>query len=430
MGVALRPIPEVTAGASAGGIPHPAVLELATVAGGLALAVLAGLEGSPAWQAARVGGIGAVTSVLIATELSAAPRRRGHLALLGGVPAIAIAGGFAPHVAKGGPVPVQLATVLLAVAGLVLTTGGAVAATRGRHRWRRAASAVVVVGAVAVVSVVVGPAVAATNVPRTAIGATPARVGLTYEDVSLQTDDGVTLAAWYVHTRNGAAVVLRHGAGSTRSDVLDEAAVLAGAGFGVLLVDARGHGESGGRAMDFGWHGDADVAAATDHLSRRPDVDPDRIGVVGMSMGGEEAVGASGANAAIRAVVAEGATARAAGDEAWLSDEYGVRGFVQEQLERVQDLVTDPLTSASVPTTMRTAVAASEGTRYLFVTAGERPDEAHAAAHVAAVAPDRVETWDVDGAGHTSGLASAPEEWARRVNAFLTDALLSDVDGP
>ena len=108
----------------------------------------------------------------------------------------------------------------------------------------------------------------------------------------------------------------------------------------------------------------------------------------------------------------------------------GVRGFVQEQLERAQDLVTDPLTSASVPTTMRAAVAASEGTRYLFVTAGERPDETHAAAHVAAVAPDRVETWEVDGAGHTAGLTTAPEEWAQRVSGFLTDALLSDVDAP
>jgi len=430
MGVVLHLVPPPTERGRAGFVRHPAVLEGATAACGLALVVLVGIEGSPAWQVVRMAGIGAVTSLLIAGELSVPPRWRGRLALVAGVPTMAIAGGFAPHLAKGGPVPVRLATIVLAIAGLVLTAGGADVATRGQHRFRRAASAVVVVAALAVVSFVVGPAIASTNVPRPEIGATPVQVGLAYEEVSLRTDDGVTLAAWYVPTDNGAAVVLRHGAGSTRSDVLDEAAVLAGGGFGVLLVDARGHGGSGGRAMDFGWHGDADIAAATDHLSSRPDVDPDRIGVVGLSMGGEEAVGASGANPAIRAVVAEGATARAAGDEAWLSDEYGVRGLVQEQLERAQDLATDPLTSASVPTTMRSAVAASDGTRYLLVTAGERPDEAHAAAHVEAAAPDRVETWEVDGAGHTAGLTTAPEEWARRVNGFLTDALLSDVAGP
>ena len=152
------------------------------------------------------------------------------------------------------------------------------------------------------------------------------------------------LAGWYVASTNRAAVVLLHGAGSTRSDVLDEAAVLAGHGFGVLMIDARGHGDSGGRAMDFGWHGDADIAAATRYLADRPDVDRQRIGVVGMSMGGEEALGASATNALIQAVVAEGATARSAADEAWLSDQFGVRGLMQEQLERLQDGVTDALT--------------------------------------------------------------------------------------
>lgn len=70
--------------------------------------------------------------------------------------------------------------------------------------------------------------------------------------------------------RTAGAIVLLHGAGSTRSDVLDQAAVLAHYGFGVLMIDARGHGDSGGRAMDFGWHGDADSAAATGYLRLTP----------------------------------------------------------------------------------------------------------------------------------------------------------------
>jgi pimeloyl-ACP methyl ester carboxylesterase len=220
-------------------------------------------------------------------------------------------------------------------------------------------------------------------------------------------------------------VVLLHGAGSTRSDVLDEAAVLAAAGFGVVMIDARGHGESGGRAMDFGWYGDADIAAATAYLATRPDVDRDRIGVVGLSMGGEEALGATGSDELIRAVVAEGATARSAADEAWLSDVYGFRGVLQEQLERVQDWVTDPLTSASPPASMRSAVESSQGTRYLLITAGGVADEGHAARYIGAGAPDRVETWTVDAAGHTAGLATAPEEWTARVTRFLSDALLT-----
>ena len=258
------------------------------------------------------------------------------------------------------------------------------AATRGRPLLRRIAVGAAVAVITALVMFVVSPAVAATNVPRPEIGATPASQGLAYEDVTLHTADAVALAGWYLPSANRAAVVLLHGAGSTRSDVLAQAAVLADAGFGVLMVDARGHGDSGGRAMDFGWHGDADIAAATAYLATRPDVDADRIGVVGMSMGGEEALGATATNRLIRAVVAEGATARAAADEAWLSDRFGVRGLLQEQLERVQDWVTDALTDASVPTSIRAAVEASGGTRYLLITAGNVPDEGHAAAYVAA----------------------------------------------
>ena len=189
------------------------------------------------------------------------------------------------------------------------------------------------------------------------------------------------------------------------------------------MIDARGHGESGGRAMDFGWHGDADIAAATAYLARRPDVQRDRIGLVGLSMGGEQALGASATNELVHAVVAEGATARTAADEAWLSDRYGLRGQPQEQLERAQDRVTDALTSASVPTSSRATVATSGQTRYLLITAGTVPDEGHSAAYVAAVAPGRVETWIVAGAGHAGGLSTAPDEWAEGVVGFLSDAL-------
>lgn len=81
-----------------------------------------------------------------------------------------------------------------------------------------------------------------------------------------------------------------------------------------LLYDARGHGRSDGRAMDFGWYGDEDIAGATAFLSDQSDVDADRIAAVGMSMGGEQAIGAAATNTDIRAVVAEGSTNRVASD--------------------------------------------------------------------------------------------------------------------
>jgi dienelactone hydrolase len=265
--------------------------------------------------------------------------------------------------------------------------------------------------------------VAATNVPSTEITSTPAAVGLEYESVTLTTADGVELAAWYLPGTNRAGVVVMHGAGSTRSDVLEQSAVLARHGYTLVLVDARGHGDSGGTAMDFGWYGDLDVAAGSEFLASRPEVDPGRIGVVGFSMGGEEALGAAAADPRIRAVAAEGATARRAADKAWLSEVYGWRGWLQEQAEKVQDGITDYLTEASPPTPLRSAVAESPGARFLLVTAGDVDDEGHAASYIQAAAPDRVMVWNVDGADHTGGHDTQPDEWEQRVVGFLDESL-------
>jgi pimeloyl-ACP methyl ester carboxylesterase len=394
-----------------------------TAIAGVALALLAGRDGSVGWQIARMASIAVLAIGLIAVESRIEDRGCGRLAVAVGAVVFAVGVGFMPYAIKDGLSLEAVAGTVAVLAGAVLCAAGTVLATRGRRVIWRICAGVGTLVIVAVVAFVVGPAVAATNVPRPDLSATPASRGLAYETVTVMTDDGVRLAGWYVPSTNRAAVVLLHGASSTRSNVLDEAAVLARHGFGVLMIDARGHGDSDGRAMEFGWHGDTDIAAATGYLAERRDVDRQRIGAVGMSMGGEQAVGASAGNELIRAVVAEGATARIAADEAWVSDQYGLRGLVQEQLERLQDRLTDALTSASVPTSMRAAVETSTDTRYLLITGGNRPDETHAAAYIAAGAPERVETWTVPDAGHTDGLQKHPEAWEAHVIAFLTEAL-------
>ena len=50
-------------------------------------------------------------------------------------------------------------------------------------------------------------------------------------------------------------MLLLPGAGSTRTAVMGQAAVLARHGYGALLHDTGGHGLSAGHAMDFGWWG-------------------------------------------------------------------------------------------------------------------------------------------------------------------------------
>lgn len=276
---------------------------------------------------------------------------------------------------------------------------------------------------------VLSPAAAATNVPPTDLTRVPADVGLSAVEVELVTADDVVLSAWWipgtgrVGAVEGAAVLLLHGAGSTRSSVLDQAAVLVGEGYGVLALDARGHGTSGGRAMDFGWYGDRDVMAAVDLLVARPDVDADRIAVVGMSMGGEEAVGAAAADPRIAAVVAEGATSRTARDKAWLSARYGWRGAAQEGIEWLTYELTDLLTAADPPITLRDAVAVAAPTPVLLIAGGATTDEEHAARHIRSGSPGTVEVWVAPGSGHTAALDDHPEAWRDRVSTFLGRAL-------
>ena len=272
----------------------------------------------------------------------------------------------------------------------------------------------------------VGQGVAASFPAHSALGtSTPSDVGLRYESVTVHTADGVDLAAWWVPSKNRAAVVLLPGAGSTRTDVLAPAAVLGSHGYGVLLLDARGHGGSGGRGMDFGWYGERDVAAALDFVRGQPGA-TDRIGVVGLSMGGEVAIGAAGGDSRVRAVVAEGATSRMAADKGYLAA-YGLRGDIQRGIDQATYAVAGLLSGAPEPAPLRDSVldAQADGTPtpMLLIAAGKVDAERLAAQYLQRAAPDAVEVWTVPGAGHTGGLRADPAEWEKRVLDFLDTAL-------
>lgn len=70
----------------------------------------------------------------------------------------------------------------------------------------------------------------------------PAPAGFT--DAGLTTSDGVRLAAWYAPSKNGAAVILVHGAGGSRESVNPLASMLVEHGYGVLSLDTRGMGQA------------------------------------------------------------------------------------------------------------------------------------------------------------------------------------------
>jgi fermentation-respiration switch protein FrsA (DUF1100 family) len=135
---------------------------------------------------------------------------------------------------------------------------------------------------------------------RRPVGAPPPALGA--EEITFGARD--RLHGWWLPGRAGAgAVVLLHGVRSDRRSMIERAAWLRAQGYGVLLFDFSAHGESEGDAISFGLRESDDVADAVAELRRR--APGERIGAIGVSMGGAAMVLAAGSIPRLDAVVLE-----------------------------------------------------------------------------------------------------------------------------
>ncbi len=123
-------------------------------------------------------------------------------------------------------------------------------------------------------------------------------------DVSIDAS-GTKIRGWYVPSNNRGFVILCHGAGANRAQFVGEGSALVAAGFGVLLFDWPGHGESEGAIH---WNEGERVAlrAAIAWALARPDVDPLRLGAFGFSMGGYTLSQVAAEDARLQAIVLAG----------------------------------------------------------------------------------------------------------------------------
>jgi hypothetical protein len=122
-------------------------------------------------------------------------------------------------------------------------------------------------------------------IPSREIEATPADIGLQFEDVVLRTQDNVSISAWYIPARNERAVLLFcHGNAGNNSHRLDSIRLFNDLNLSVLIFDYRGYGKSGGSPTEKGTYLDAE--AALDYLINRKHVRPEKVVVFGRSLGG------------------------------------------------------------------------------------------------------------------------------------------------
>lgn len=121
------------------------------------------------------------------------------------------------------------------------------------------------------------------GVPGRTLTMTPTDAGLDYEDVSIQTSDGITLHGWYVPGRSDRVLLFFHGNAGNISHRLDSIRQFNTLGLSVLIIDYRGYGQSGGGITEAGIYRDAEAAWL--YLTQTLDVADNDIVVFGRSLG-------------------------------------------------------------------------------------------------------------------------------------------------
>ena len=329
------------------------------------------------------------------------------------------------YATKGGPSGDDFTGLAAIPAGVVLLGLAASTLWRSRKRggsrtWRYLRRALLAAGALVALYLLVFPVAFAYVITHTARAAVPpADLGAAHEEVTLTTSDGLELRGWYVPSRNRAAVIAFPG----RSGPQRPARMLARHGYGVLLFDRRGEGESEGDPNALGWQGDRDLEAAVAFLQRRPDVDPGRIGGIGLSVGGEMLIDAASELEGLQAVVSEGAGIRSIREVLDISE---TRTLIEGALVFAVATPAVALFSSSLPPPSLTDLIGEIAPRpvFLIYAVPGQGGEAELNETFYEAAGEPRELWLVPGAGHTGGIEAQPEEYERRVVGFFDRALL------
>jgi fermentation-respiration switch protein FrsA (DUF1100 family) len=357
---------------------------------------------------------------------------RASLAIAFGLFGIAMGTGEAAYYSlHGGPSGDDYTGLLAIPAGLVLLGVGATTLWRTRKkddrlRRRYLRRSLLVVGGFLAFAFLVFPmslSYVFTHAGR--IEPPPARLGAPHEDVAFRTSDGLQLRGWYVPSRNGAAVIAFPG----RKGPQRQARMLIRHGYGVLLFDRRGEGESDGDPNAFGWAMDKDLIAAAGFLRHRHDVEPNRIGGIGLSVGGEMLLQTAAESDAFKAVVSEGAGARS----------------IRENLEKPIELNTLSELAVSFGLTAGTALfsnhepppnlkslvprIAPRSVFLIYALHGTGGEEKQLNPQYYAAAGEPKQIWEIPEAAHTGGIAARPREYERRVVGFFDRALLRSAQG-
>jgi uncharacterized protein len=300
--------------------------------------------------------------------------------------------------------------VLLVIAVVTLWTSRRLDQRLVRRYLRRA---LIGIAGLFVLIVLVAPVLYAYGLTHLARAVVPeAELGASYEDVTFTTSDGLELEGWYIPSKNQAAVISFPGRAGTQK----QARMLADHGYGVLLFDRRGEGESDGDPNSLGWGGYRDVDAAVEFLRERADVDPERIGGIGRSVGGEMLIEAAARSDGLKAVVSEGAgirSVREAADSEGGDNPLGLAmwGMITAGITVFADHSVPPNLQSLTPR------IAPRPVFLIFATKGQGGEDLSRDYYEAAREPKVL--WEISAGGHVGGIDARPRQYEERVTGFF-----------
>ena len=267
--------------------------------------------------------------------------------------------------------------------------------------------------------------------PRYPLEDSPSRYGLNFSEVIFPSLDGINLKGWLIQADAGhrsgeirrPAIVICHGLGASKADFTGLAAHLAEAGFHVLLFDFRAHGESEGFRTSFGYLEQRDLEGALRFLQARPEVDPERIGAYGFSMGGAVVILSAAKDKTLKAAVT---------DSAFTSLEDQIRRIVtgfyhlpKIPFYSLAHWMYDLYFWACLEKVSPINVISRLSPRPVLLIAGQGDDRMTVmdARELFEAASEPKELWVVSGAGHGATLAMAGQAYPGRVVDFFKRAL-------
>ena len=253
--------------------------------------------------------------------------------------------------------------------------------------------------------------------------ATFSQMGTRRENFDVRAPDGILLRGWKLRSAkpSGDWVLVFHGVADNRMGVLEHSRILLLAGYDVVMMDARAHGASEGSMATYGWLERNDTRAIIDALEAVEH--PRHLFALGESMGAGIALQSAAVEPRIEAVVAEASFAslrEASYDYAGLrrSPLLGKTFFAPgtwTMIYHAESLARLPASEVSP----EKAVAARPFPVLLICDGNDVALPCRHTQRIYDAAIGRKEMWMVPGAYHTAALGYAPEEFRRRVLAFL-----------